>query len=50
MTICQVHLEMFQLFFHATKHIGAEGGVICTNSSEEHEKLNAKKPWITSLE
>jgi perosamine synthetase len=27
--------------FHATKHIGAgEGGVICTNSSEEHEKLN----------
>ncbi len=27
--------------FHATKHIGAgEGGVICTNSSEEYEKLN----------
>ena len=26
--------------FHATKHIGGRGGVICTNSSEEHEKLN----------
>lgn len=27
--------------FHATKHIGTgEGGVICTNSYEEYEKLN----------